>query len=211
MTPAVNQIEVNPFLHPESVFRALTGRPQVGVVRDRSVVTLARASADEAVRLSNLLALYMHDMSAIFPVEPGADGLFRYEGLPPYWSQPATHFPFFIHVDERVGGFALVTRGSPASDNPDRLDVAEFFVLRAYRRAGIGRKAAFLLWNRLPGQWVVRVSTAHHEAMAFWRGSIDRYTGGDFGETQRTGSPHDWRVFTFASTFRPTGDDADAA
>ena len=166
---------------------------------EQPVVRLATASPEAAVLLSNLLGLYMHDMSVHFPVEPGTDGLFRYEGLPLYWSEPATHFPFLIYVGERVAGFALATRGSPASDNPEHLDVAEFFVLRAHRRAGVGREAAFLLWNRLPGQWVVRVSTANSEAVAFWRASIDQYTAGAFDHTQRGASPHDWQVFTFAT------------
>ena len=58
-----------------------------------------------------------------------------------------------------MAGFSFVTRGSPASDDPETLDVAEFFVLRGWRRSGVGRRAAPLLWDRLPGPWTVRVST----------------------------------------------------
>ena len=36
------------------------------------------------------------------------------------------------------------------------LDVAEFFVLRRYRRSGVGRSAAFLIWKHFPGTWTVR-------------------------------------------------------
>jgi hypothetical protein len=88
--------------------------------------------------LSNLLELYLHDLSEIFPIEVGADGHFGYENLPLYWSYPDTHFAFLIRSGACFAGFALATRGSPATDDPQDLDVAEFFVLRRYRRAGVG-------------------------------------------------------------------------
>ena len=170
---------------------------------DSLSVALEVASQESAELLSNLLGLYMHDMSGIYPVEVGPDGRFRYEKLGLYWSQPETRFPFLVYCSGRVAGFALVTRGSPASDNPEDLDVAEFFILRGYRRGGIGRQAAILLWDRLPGHWVVRVSVANHGALAFWRAAIEQYTGGAFAESARFGSPHDWRVFTFRTAHLP--------
>jgi predicted acetyltransferase len=167
---------------------------------ERSAVALERASFDQTSVLSNLLGLYMHDMSEIFPLDIDADGMFRYEKLPLYWSQPDTHSPFLIYAAGRVAGFALATRGSPASDDASDLDVAEFFVLRGHRRTGVGRDAAFLLWNQIPGRWVVRVSMANSSGLAFWRRTIEQYTNGRFVEDKRSGSPHEWQVFTFGTT-----------
>jgi len=127
------------------------------------------------------------------------DGRFGYGRLPLYWSEPARRFPFLIRCDARVVGFALATRGSPASDDPDDLDVAEFFVLRRYRRSGVGRRAAFLLWDRLPGHWIVRVSEGNRSGLPFWAGIIGEYTGGAMSTSARAGSPHPWRVFSFDS------------
>jgi predicted acetyltransferase len=162
-------------------------------------VALERASPDQAGLLSNLLGLYMHDMSEMFPVEVDADGVFRYEKLALYWSKPDTHFPFLIYTGGQVAGFALATRGSPASDDPSDLDVAEFFILRGHRRMGVGREAAFLLWNRIPGRWIVRVLVANSSGLSFWRRTIARYTEEQFVESRRSGTPHDWQVFTFGS------------
>jgi predicted acetyltransferase len=75
--------------------------------------------------------------------------------------------------------------------------VAEFFVLRRFRRTAVGHRAAALLWNMLRGNWVVRVSEANHQAMAFWRHAIASYSGDGFSETTRPGNPHNWRVFRF--------------
>lgn len=162
-------------------------------------VRLSRATPDRAPLLQNLLELYVHDLSAIFPVEPGPDGRFGYERLPLYWSDPAARHAFVIESGGRVAGFALATRGSPASDDPTVLDVAEFFVLRGHRRAGVGRQAAKALWDELPGQWVVRVAEANRAGLAFWRATVREYTAGAFQENGRPGEPHAWRVFRFAS------------
>jgi len=166
---------------------------------DSQEVALDVATPRDAVVLSNLLELYIHDLSETFPVELGADGRFGYEKLPLYWSEPERRFPFLIRCGTRVIGFALVTRGSPASDDPDAFDVAEFFVVRRHRRSGAGRRAAFLLWNRLPGSWIVRVSEGNRSGRPFWASVIAEYTSGAVTETTRPGSPHPWRVFSFNS------------
>src|SRR4051812_26669424 len=117
-------------------------------------VTLHVATTADEPILANLLELYVHDLSEIFPVDIGADGRFGYTGLTRYWSEPATRFAFLIRTSARLAGFALVTRGSPASTDPEALDLAEFFVLRSCRRSGVGRRAAFALWDRLRGDWI---------------------------------------------------------
>ena len=160
-------------------------------------VTLELATPADAALLSNLLELYIHDLSEIFAVEIGADGRFGYGKLPLYWSEHDRRFPFLIRSGGRIAGCALVTRGSPVTDDPEDLDVAEFFVLRRHRRSGVGRHAARLLWNRLPGRWIVRVSEGNRAGLHFWESVIREYTSGAFSESQRPGSPHGWRLYSF--------------
>ena len=165
------------------------------------VVSLDQASEADSALLSNLLELYIHDMSEVFPhVQLGPDGRFGYSRLPLYWSEPDRRFAFLIRCDGRIAGFILVTRGSPAVSDPDVLDVAEFFVLRQYRRAGTGREAAFMLWHRLSGAWIVRVLEKNAGALAFWRDTIATFTQGRFNESRLTREPNGWRVFSFEST-----------
>jgi len=120
-------------------------------VTDPTDVSLDVATAADHTLLSNLLELYIHDLSRAFPnVEMGPDGRFGYRRLPLYWSEPARRFAFLIKCGGRVAGFVLVTRGSPDSpetEDENALDVAEFFVMRRYRRSGVGRRAAFLVWT----------------------------------------------------------------
>lgn len=163
-------------------------------------VTIERATEADATLLANLLELYIHDMSVAFPnVEIGADGRFGYPRLPLYWSEPHRRFAFLIRTGGRVLGFALVTRGSPASDDPEVLDVAEYFVLRAHRRSGIGREAVHRLWSEMRGSWIVRVSAATPGALPFWREVIAEHSQGHFLESTRTDGARTWHVLSFRS------------
>jgi predicted acetyltransferase len=159
-------------------------------------VTLVPAALQDAPLLANLMELYLHDLSEAFAIELGADGRFGYESLPLYWSEPERRFPFFIRSGEGIVGFVLITRDS---DDSGRHDIAEFFVLRRYRRSGVGRRAAVLAWDRFPGQWTVRVSKGNTRGIPFWSRVVEEYTNGEFSQSERPGEPHDWAVFAFES------------
>ncbi len=170
---------------------------EVNVGAKTETVRLEAAQPHHAPLLANLLELYVHDLSEIFSIEIGASGRFGYDKLPLYWQEPMRRFPFLIHAGAHVAGFALVTRGSPVTDDPDVLDIAEFFVLRRHRRQNVGRRAAFQLWDRLPGQWIVRVSLGNRRALPFWQSILRDYSGGALVETRSAGTPHDWSVLAF--------------
>ena len=60
--------------------------------------------------------------------------------------------------------------------------MAQFFVLRKYRRRGVGRAAACELFSALPGRWQVGQMPLNLPAQAFWRRVIGACTGGRFVE-----------------------------
>lgn len=160
-----------------------------------SNLVLAAATPQEAPLLANLLELYAHDLSDVFKLDLGPDGRFGYAQLPLYFSEPDKRMPFLMRSGGQLAGFALVTRGSPMSEDPNVLDMAEFFVVRRHRRVGIGARAAALLWNRYPASWIVRVSAGNAAGREFWTRTLSRYSSNRFNETQRAGSPHGWHVF----------------
>jgi len=167
-------------------------------------VLLETAKPEHAALLSHLVELYLHDLSDIFPIDLGPDGRFGYDRLPLYFEEPERRFPFVIRADGHPAGFALVTRGSPVTEDPADLDIAEFFVMRRYRRSGVGRAAAFQLWDRMPGPWIVRVSEGNQRGLPFWRSVISEYTGGTFSASTLPGTPHPWCVLSFRSLEEPT-------
>jgi predicted acetyltransferase len=167
---------------------------------DSDDTRLVEAGPSDGTLLSNLLELYIHDLSAAFPhIALGADGRFGYPHLPLYFSEDERRTAYLIHHGSEVAGFALVTRGSPLAQDPDVYDVAEFFVLRRQRRSGVGRRAAFLLWNRLPGRWIVRVSEANPGALAFWSSVIAEFTNHGAKQSTHPGRTAPWRAFEFDS------------
>lgn len=140
-------------------------------------VSLRPIASEEESTLANLLELYCHDLSIYFPVHVGANGRFGYKALPSYFASDPRRFAYFTWADGKLAGFVLATRGSPVATREDALDVAEFFVLRSYRKQGVGEQAAGLLWNTVRGHWTVRVATSNQPALAFWRRAVQRYTG----------------------------------
>ena len=159
----------------------------------RDDISLQLVSATEA-------PLLIHDMSAVFPgLEVGPDGRFGYRHLPEYWADPGRRYPFVLRCEGRVAGFALVQRGSPVADDPETLDMAEFFVLRQYRRRGVGARAAALVWKRLSGSWTIRVLENNTGALAFWREAISDFLGAPASPARAVTASGEWLVFTFAA------------
>jgi hypothetical protein len=99
---------------------------------DRQEVVLDVATSRDAALLSNLLELYLHDLSEAFPsLELGADGRFGYDKLPLYWSEPERRFSFLIRYGARVVGFV------PSSTSPS----SSFFVATAAPGWGAERRS----------------------------------------------------------------------
>jgi predicted acetyltransferase len=162
-------------------------------------VLIEPVPVDARQTLANLIELYVHDLSAAFEVDIGADGRFGYDRLDGYFSAPETHFAYFIRRSGDLAGFALVTRGSPASDDPHVLDVAELFVLRRHRRARVGHETVRQLLAERPGRWVVRVSEGNPGALGFWREVILAHVGSPVTPTLFDGRLHRFEVYTFDS------------
>jgi predicted acetyltransferase len=156
------------------------------------------AKGDEPI-LANLLELYAHDFSEFYGLELGADGRFGYKSLPLYWSEPGRH-PFLVKIDGKLAGFVLVKRGSEVSGNQHAWDIAEFFVVRAYRRRGAGTRIAHEVWRRFPGAWEVRVLLANASAFKFWARAIATFTSDGIHPAVVEHDGETWNLFSFEST-----------
>lgn len=161
-------------------------------------VEILPAALEQQSILANLLELYAHDFSEFHDVQIGEDGKFGYKNLPLYWSDPGRH-PFLIRVDGDLAGFVLLKRGSEISGNDKVLDVAEFFVLRAYRRRGIGTHVAHELWTRFPGSWEIRVVQSNVSADQFWARVISAFIGEALHPRRVEKDGELWNVFSLDS------------
>src|SRR5215213_1946336 len=126
--------------------------------------------------IANLLELYSHDFSEFVDLTLGADGRFGYEHLPLYWTDH-NRYPFFIGAGGHLAGFVFVSRGSELSTDPDVWDMTEFFIVRGFRRLGVGTTAALQIWKRFPGRWEIRVMERNTLAKEFWARAISTLLG----------------------------------
>ena len=80
-----------------------------------------------------------------------------------YWDEVG-RWPSLIRVRGVIAGFALVRGLAPGS-----FELAEFSVLPAYRRQGVGRAAAAAVFARFPRHWRLRAVPG---AGQFWDGTF---------------------------------------
>ncbi len=161
-------------------------------------VAIIPATRDQQPVLANLLELYAHDFSEFQDLELGENGQFGYKALPLYWSEP-DRFPFFVRVDGKLAGFALVKKGPEVSGDEAIWDMAEFFVVRGYRRRGIGNEMAHQLWRQLPGRWEIRVMELNRPGQQFWERAISTFTGKPASSIPVAKNGKRWRIFSFKS------------
>ncbi len=143
-------------------------------------VEIQPAALSDKLVLRNLLELCQHDYSEYDGQDPDENGLFGYRWLDHYWTEPERH-PFLVRAEGRLAGFVLVRQIESGPEGPV-YSIAEFFVLRKYRRKGVGRQAAWSIFDRFPGTWNVCQEAANLPAQAFWRRIIHQYTDGAYSD-----------------------------
>ena len=144
-------------------------------------IALLPTTIAEKPALANLMQLYYYDLSEFTGADVDERGCFDDSHIESYWRDSDCH-AFLIRADGRLAGFALIDRQSHLHDPFDGYTIAHFFVLRRYRRAGVGRTAATQLFDRFPGLWEVASPAPNVLGQVFWRAVIDRYTHGCYGE-----------------------------
>lgn len=97
--------------------------------------------------------------------------------------------PLLILAGPDAVGFALVTRPRIRTAEERAADycMSEFFVRKQYRRTGVGRNAATLIFDRFAGEWEILEYQRNPTAVAFWRRVIAGYSCGRFRERTANG------------------------
>ena len=129
--------------------------------------------------LRQLMELYCYDFSEFLLTDVNEHGTYEYPYLDEYWTDP-NRYPFFIKANGKLAGFILINKHFKIINNPKGHVVAEFFVMRKYRRQGIGSNAAKVVFKLFPGSWEVSQIKINQPALLFWEKVIDEYTNGDY-------------------------------
>lgn len=152
-------------------------------------VTLIEGTIADKSVFRNLMQLYQYDVSEFNGQNPDSHGLFEYNYLDQYWTgsgRQEGRLPLLILVDGQVAGFILKHRYSWLDEADLPHFVAEFFVMRKWRRQGVGRLAAAELFRRFPGRWEVAQEPDNKIAQRFWRQVIGECTGSQYQERAGT-------------------------
>ncbi|GIN59684.1 GNAT family N-acetyltransferase [Lederbergia ruris] len=151
-------------------------------------VQIEKASLEQKVVLRHLLELYKYDFSEFDPEDVNDQGLYGYKYFEQYWTEPS-RFPFLIKVNGSYAGFALVREITQEGENPaSYFSMAEFFVMKKYRKSGVGKQTAFYLFDTFSGTWEVAEMKENVPAQKFWRKIISEYTNDNYQEVQKV----DW-------------------
>lgn len=126
-----------------------------------------------------MMELYMYDFSEFSDDDINEYGYFGYPRIDDYWNEEG-RYPFFIRVDEKLAGLVLVRSCCEHNDLPNPHNIAEFFVMRKYRKLGVGKAVAMRIFDMFPGGWEISQWTKNLPAQRFWEKVVSEYTKGKY-------------------------------
>ena len=118
---------------------------------------------------------YLHDISEFeAPYKMDENGCWQPDYLPFWLGNNDGAMPHLIRYDDQFIGLAFVGAHPFPYMNPNRdYRFCEFFILRAFRGDGLGRKAARAVLQKYGGHWEMVVLPENQAALSFWRTIID--------------------------------------
>ena len=137
-----------------------------------ATVELVQTGPEHAELIRNLYQFYAYESSDWEQEDVEVDGRFyiHEEHLARYWQEPQWSANLIL-VDGFIAGFLLIER----SELPglEALELADLFILKKYRRQGIGRALATQVLTSGKEDWLVRFYREDEMALAFWRSVLD--------------------------------------
>lgn len=126
--------------------------------------------------LYRLLQYSLYEESAFDGNEMDETARFAYPWFDAYFTEPSREAWFICSEDgKKLLGFVMVNTFLQKAASGH--SIAEFMVLPAYRRQGVGRTAARACFQMHPGTWEVSPSFGSEHAERFWKRIIEEYTG----------------------------------
>lgn len=162
-------------------------------------IQVIHAEVEQKPIIAQLYELYTYEMTDLADFDIGNDGFYRYKELPLYWTDANKH-PYLVWVNKKLAGFILVQQGSPIDEDENIWDIAEFFIMRKFRKKGIGQLAMQYILEIYKGRWQVRVWDNNPVALAFWGSTIKKLSKNTALLTQRKdqGDERLW-VYSFSA------------
>lgn len=148
------------------------------------------AAASHQAVFRQLFQFYLYDFSEMIDLSVDENGRFDeldYEAL---LAAESMHV-FLLRAADEWAGMALVEDRTRALPPQEHINMDEFFVMRKFRRRGVGAWFATALFDRFAGRWRVSELSENPAAQAFWRRTIHDYTAGHYIEVLEPGRRSD--------------------
>ncbi|TMV43392.1 GNAT family N-acetyltransferase [Paenibacillus mesophilus] len=136
---------------------------------------------EELSVLNNLFEFAAYDLSEFSKANIKKTGLYEPKINVADLYNDNNYYLYMVRAEEQLAGFVIVKYME--EENLHYLN--HFFILRKYRKQGIGRKVAEQVFDMFKGRWRVSEFDWNVSAQMFWRKVLERYTGGAFIETRR--------------------------
>ena len=131
-------------------------------------VELIPVRLESKSELENLMSYYLHDLSEFADdLKISEDGKFKYDGMELYLSEKDLK-PFFINFNGENIGFILLNTGRYVPKGIDYI-INEFFILKGYRRKGLGASSIKKLMDVFKGTYFVKELLDNKLAVSFWK------------------------------------------
>ncbi|MFS0749403.1 GNAT family N-acetyltransferase [Oceanobacillus sp. 1P07AA] len=146
-------------------------------------VQLINATKDKEETLLNLFQFYIYDFSEFMEIDIEPNGRFAEYPINDYLEKE-NYYTYFVSFNDSYIGFCIIQYNQNEGDK-QYFSVKEFFIMKRYRRMGIGKFVANKVFNMHQGCWEVFQMKSNLPAQRFWSKVIRHFTKGDFTERRR--------------------------
>ncbi|MFR2534411.1 MAG: GNAT family N-acetyltransferase [Clostridia bacterium] len=153
--------------------------------------------------IENLFELYQYELSDYFMEDVKENGKYEpYEYLDTYFTN-ATRNAYFVKVNNQYAGFILINEYTMLPRKEKTKSIAEFFILKRYRKQHLGRKVIAKILEKAEN-WEVKVLDKNKEASDFWKGIIrEKYEKVEINN--REDKQEKWTIYYFSNQNRIEG------
>ncbi|MDQ0359345.1 GNAT family N-acetyltransferase [Breznakia pachnodae] len=146
-------------------------------MKKQSTIQLVKVASKNKSLLFNLMQLYLYDLSVYFNFKTNNNGIYEYDHFEDYFTD-TNYISYFIYNDNELIGFVLLNDYSPITNKHENIiNVSEFFILKLYRKQGLGEITFQTLLDMHKGVWTIKPAAFSKEANAFWKTIINKHIG----------------------------------
>ena len=164
------------------------------------MIEIIYVQRDEKEILRNPMEKYDYELSQYGDSDVNKLGLYGFDYLDNYWQEGAKRWAYFIKVNDKPAGFAMIISDYfYLKSHQSGYVMSDFFVMYKYRGTGVGKYVANYLFDKFRGTWQLNTIEKNTISTVFWEKVIYEYTNGAYEimPNDELGEGH--KVFLFST------------